>query len=129
MVSSWIRFYKFGSFGGYSFADASGYGKVDVDLSNTNLSSQKVYCWIDDDDFVSYLIFSYVFTSHSNKERYSFLKGEGKFSAAGDGRGGVSPNTTDFYSQKVDFITDKHDDFCWPFTLSLHSIPFGVILE
>ena len=59
---------------------------------------------------------------HPDKESLSsssYWKQEDKYSANGDGRGGVGPSNNHFSFQKVDFVTDRHDGVSCSYKSSL----------
>ena len=79
---------------------------------NTHLSSQKVYCWLDGGDVVSYLSIDYPTMIHYNKYRSYYLlslRWGYQFITSGDVRVSVGPKTTHFFSPKVNLVTDRHD--------------------
>ena len=62
--------YKFSAFGGSSFVVGDGDSKYGVGPRTTHVYCQKVDCWLDGGDFVSYQSRYYPSILHSNKDRY-----------------------------------------------------------
>ena len=54
MTSSWNRYYSINDMGGSSFEAEYGNGKGGVGRRTAHIYYQKLYCWLDGGDFVSY---------------------------------------------------------------------------
>ena len=69
--------YKCSAFDGSSFVLGDGDGKYGMVPRTTHIYFQKVDCWLDGGDFLSYLSRYYPSIFHSNKDRYLLHNIEG----------------------------------------------------
>ena len=111
MTSSFSRGYSDNATGNSSFGVIAVDGKGGLGPRTTHLSSQKVDCWINGGDFLSYHIRDNLSMSYSNNDRSSYLlapiRGD-QFSTGGEVIGGTFPMYNHFYSQKVYFSKHRH---------------------
>ena len=101
-----------GALGGSSFGIFDICGNGGVGSRSTHLYLQKVYCWIDGVDVVSYQSRYYKPMINSNKYRYYYSlyqRQEDCFIVSGNGRGGFVPRTTKLFYQKVYFVRERSD--------------------
>ena len=70
MELSWSRDYIAVAAGGSSFGVSSGDVKGGVGPRKTNLHPQKVDCWLDGGNFVSYQSCDYSYTNHPKNKGY-----------------------------------------------------------